>query len=598
MTFRLMVFLTDWSSLTSSLPHSIANTDSTFKLAHDGEHLFFMINVIDDQVVLQEGSEGQIRDRVIIDLDRDPFLLTFGIQSNDSIRAHETHPNTFIPALRPISSTDVEGYSKETVAGYLVEIKMPFEWVSNYIEIKIANVSPSLLSLSFDTTSLIPIIPQSQLLNEKLKGISPLNKLYITNKNGWILYESSDEHFTNLTSTTSNRDDSFLLSLYKQLVNKDLASIDTLKGVDLFTIENPIIRSSLEGSPGSVWLLDEVGRDSILMTSTPIEIEENIVGMILMEDSASSISSLTGRLLNIFMIQFILFTSVIWALLLLFSKSLASRITHLATAAENAINSEGDLIILLPDNLSKDEVGTLSRSFSSLLDRLNEQRDYLITLKGKLAHELRTPLAIITTSINNIRLNRSPQQIIDDGKHLERIEGATRRLEMMISKMSETNQIEDAIRTTTKQVFNFINFFDEYTESIKLTSSKIIKINNNTPPGYKPMIKGDQDLIAQAFDKIFQNAFDFAVDNTVMVTINAHPKETSIDVYNQGPPLIVKNNINWFSPLQSIRASDEEKDHMGFGLYLAKLIINFHSGEIAIANKDKGVCVNIKFITE
>ena len=83
-----------------------------------------------------------------------------------------------------------------------------------------------------------------------------------------------------------------------------------------------------------------------------------------------------------------------------------------------------------------------------------------------------------------------------------------------------------------------------------------------------------------------------------MVTINAHPKETSIDVYNQGPPLIVKNNINWFSPLQSIRVSDEEKDHMGFGLYLAKLIINFHSGEIAIANKDKGVCVNIKFITE
>jgi K+-sensing histidine kinase KdpD len=57
--------------------------------------------------------------------------------------------------------------------------------------------------------------------------------------------------------------------------------------------------------------------------------------------------------------------------------------------------------------------------------------------------------------------------------------------------------------------------------------------------------------------------------------------------------LRAKNNINWFSPLQSRRPIDEEKNHMGFGLYLARLIIHFHSGEITISNKNKGVCVNI-----
>jgi two-component system sensor histidine kinase ChvG len=585
--------LIDWSSLKTSLAYPISNTESTFKLTHDGEYLFFMINIIDEQLELEKGAEGIFGDRVIIDLDQYPDLLTFGINSNGTIKAYATHPETFVPALRPISSPYLDGYSIETEEGYLLELKIPFDWIGNYIEIKIGNISPSSLSLSFDTTSLMPIILQSQFLDDKLKNISPLNKLYITNDKGWILYESDNEKLISLTNTNINFDASFLFTLYRKLIKRNLESIDALKERDLFTVANPIIRSSLDGVPGSVWFLDESGYDNILITSVPIKIDNNVVGMILMKDSATTITSLIGRLLSVFIVQMTFFAAMIWLLLLLFSKSLVSRITRLANATENAISSEGNLTILLPENRSKDEVGNLSRSFSSLLDRLNDQRDYLITLKGKLAHELRTPLAIITTSIKNIRLNQDPQKILEDDKYLGRIENATHRLEMMISSMSETNQIEDAIRTTKKEAFNFIIFFDEYIEAIKMTTSKIIKVNTIYLTNYESMIKGDKDLIAQGLDKIFQNALDFTDDNTVKVTIDIQAKQTTMEIYNQGPPLRAKNNINWFSPLQSRRTIDEEKNHMGFGLYLARLIIHFHSGEITISNKNKGVCVNI-----
>ena len=63
---------------------------------------------------------------------------------------------------------------------------------------------------------------------------------------------------------------------------------------------------------------------------------------------------------------------------------------------------EGNLSRILPESEAKDELGDLSRSFSSLLGRLDEYTGYLRTLAGKLAHEIRTPLTIIRSSLENL----------------------------------------------------------------------------------------------------------------------------------------------------------------------------------------------------
>ena len=85
-----------------------------------------------------------------------------------------------------------------------------------------------------------------------------------------------------------------------------------------------------------------------------------------------------------------------------FAGRMTLRISRLGAASETALGREGNLSRVLPEAEARDELGDLSRSFSSLLGRLDEYTGYLRTLAGKLAHEIRTPLTIIRSSLENL----------------------------------------------------------------------------------------------------------------------------------------------------------------------------------------------------
>ncbi len=74
---------------------------------------------------------------------------------------------------------------------------------------------------------------------------------------------------------------------------------------------------------------------------------------------------------------------------------------RLRRASETALTRQG-LVTTFPDTSAADELGDVARSFSMLLGRLNEYTGYLRTLAGKLAHEIRTPLTIVRSSLDNL----------------------------------------------------------------------------------------------------------------------------------------------------------------------------------------------------
>ena len=97
-----------------------------------------------------------------------------------------------------------------------------------------------------------------------------------------------------------------------------------------------------------------------------------------------------GRLINLTLIA----TIGVALVLLGYASWLSIRIRTLSEAAELALD-EKKLKMALPSALAGDEVGDLSRSFSSVLRQLGIYNDYLQSLASKLSHELRTPLNAI-----------------------------------------------------------------------------------------------------------------------------------------------------------------------------------------------------------
>src|SRR5204863_2263768 len=132
------------------------------------------------------------------------------------------------------------------------------------------------------------------------------------------------------------------------------------------------------------------------------------------------------------------------------------RISRLGAAAETALGREGSVARVLPESSAPDELGDMSRSFSSLLGRLDEYTGYLRTLAGKLAHEIRTPLTIIRSSLENLESeNLSSNGMGDNAKvYIARAREGSERLGAILTAMGAATRVEEAIAHSERQRFD------------------------------------------------------------------------------------------------------------------------------------------------
>ncbi|MFP6862643.1 sensor histidine kinase [Pseudomonas sp.] len=105
---------------------------------------------------------------------------------------------------------------------------------------------------------------------------------------------------------------------------------------------------------------------------------------------------------------------------------LASPVTQLADAVAHGWRPGTDL----PGHGRKDEVGTLSRALSQLVDRLHDALEREQAFTRHASHELRTPLGVIRNSLAVLRLPNCSAEKQTRG--LERIEQASGEMETLV----------------------------------------------------------------------------------------------------------------------------------------------------------------------
>ena len=134
-----------------------------------------------------------------------------------------------------------------------------------------------------------------------------------------------------------------------------------------------------------------------------------------------------------------------------FAAWLALRLSRLRRASESALTRTGTRDAPSPRPRARDELGDVARSFSTLLARLNEYTGYLRTLAGKLAHEIRTPLTIVRSSLDNLETEgRCPPGA---RTYLERARQGSERLSAILIAMGAATRVEEAIRQRRARAF-------------------------------------------------------------------------------------------------------------------------------------------------
>jgi two-component system, OmpR family, sensor histidine kinase ChvG len=290
------------------------------------------------------------------------------------------------------------------------------------------------------------------------------------------------------------------------------------------------------------------------------------------------------------MLNFTLGTSIIAvAAMFAFAAWLALRLARLRRASESALTGTG-LETRFPETEARDELGDVARGFSTLLARLNEYTSYLRTLAGKLAHEIRTPLTIVRSSLDNLDAEGVPDSA---RTYVARARQGSERLNAILIAMGAATRVEEAIGSAERVSFDLTPVLASAVEAYRGAFPER-EFRAELPAAAVPMT-GAPDLIVQMLDKLIDNAVDFSARGaTLTVRLRLIEGAALIEVENPGPVLAGDIQGRLFESLWQSRPEDgDNRPHFGLGLYIVRLIAEFHGGEPLAENLPAGDGVRI-----
>jgi two-component system, OmpR family, sensor histidine kinase ChvG len=326
---------------------------------------------------------------------------------------------------------------------------------------------------------------------------------------------------------------------------------------------------------------------AILSAAQPIFNGDDIVGAVVVEETTGAIQLLKQSALEKLLAVTLAVVGTALVVLLAFATRLAARIRRLHGEAEAAIDPQGRVRRSITPSTARDEIGDLSRTMASVLGRLRDYNAYLEAMAGRLSHELRTPVAVVRSSLDNLR----QQSLPDEARvYVDRANEGVGRLARIISRLSEGTRLEKMMESAERERFDLARVVAGSVEGYRAAYGPGRFVL--TPPAEPLWIYGSPDAFAQLLDKLVENANDFAPAGTpIRIALAARAREARLSVENEGPPLPLATRARLFDSMVTLREPERagpaaDGAHLGLGLYMVRLVAQAHGGEVTAENLD------------
>jgi len=393
-------------------------------------------------------------------------------------------------------------------------------------------------------------------------------------------------------ATTESADGAARLwrDMLARIVPRPDEDFDEALDADVLATGREISRALL-GAPATRLRASADGRATIVSAAHPIWSRDDVVGAVVVEETTHSILAVRSRALERLLLATIAVFALAAAVLLGFATRLSNRIRRLRDEAESAVDARGRLKRLTSGSRAGDEIGDLSRSFSAVLEKLAQHHGYLESLAGRLSHELRTPIAVVRSSLENLRLEGDPAQ---REVYLERAEEGLSRLSKILTRMSEATRLEQSLHGEARVRFDLAEVLRECMNGYRQAyPDRAFELK---APALAFVVEGAPDLFAQLLDKLVANAVDFGrAGEPVRIELLRAGLYAQLVVTNAGPPIPDEVRGRLFESMISARSERAGSEpHLGLGLYIARLIAEFHGGSIGAANLPDGSGVSVR----
>jgi len=437
-----------------------------------------------------------------------------------------------------------------------------------------------------DPARTLPLVTVDEVMQQRLQGLTPVGlRSWLIDAGAQVLGRAD------LRADTENgQEEATWLAtlLFRRLASETFG--DTVRrDPELGRLEGREVDEALAGRAGARW---QPAPDAGVLVSAaaPVRDGERLVGAVVVERDADAMMMLTSRaVVQLFGLTLLAFAVAV-IVLLGFAALLTERIRRMRNAASEMVSPDGQVLGSLPPPRMPDELGELGREMTGLLDRLREHQDYLRTLADKLTHELRTPLSLIRSSLDNLDQATDPDQA---RVYRQRAEAGAERLNRILQSMSQASRIEQSLVGEPLEPIDpeaLLREFVAARRDIHPGRDLEVQVEGRVRP-----TAGSPELLAQMLDKIADNALDFSEpDSPVVFRLKARRRKVLIEVENRGPPLPEDMRGRLFESMVSVRPRKGDQPHLGLGLYVARLIAEYHGGRISAANTAAGVVVGVE----
>ncbi len=399
-------------------------------------------------------------------------------------------------------------------------------------------------------------------LNAKIYAIDKTQsqlRIYLTDKNGTLIYHSSPLFQEDLGKDYSQWNDVYLTLLGKY----GARSSDDIEG-DKTT--------------------------SFMYVAAPIYQHKKIIGVVSVGKPRTDLLPFIDATINKLYEYSIIISFITVLLGILFAFALTHSVRKLTRYVRQ---------------IKEDKPATQPKLIDSDMQRLgNAITDMKQALDGKayveqytqsLTHELKSPIAAITGASELL----SQQLSTEDFSRLKaNLTNESARLNQLVSRLLELTQVERLTVIESPATFSIDELIEELRQSKRLLLEKH-HLHLITPVPSGIALSGDRLLVFQSLDNLLQNAIEFSNDNsTIDIHVNKSQGRITVSVLDEGTGIpdyaIDKITERFYSLPRPTKAKST-----GLGLNFVQKIMQLHQGKLTICNRQpKGVIASLIFPTK
>lgn len=296
------------------------------------------------------------------------------------------------------------------------------------------------------------------------------------------------------------------------------------------------------------------------------------------------------------MSSFLVFLFVLAASLLL-STYLAANIVRplrmLADAAQRVRLGRSRDVTVPRFRTRRDEIGQLARALSDMTLTLRERIDATEAFAADVAHEIKNPLASLSSAVDTFERVREPRL---QAQLLGVIRNDVGRIDRLITDIADASRLDAEL---SRSRFDYVDLGELTTALVAGYETaglpRGVEIAFARPESRTAGVFGEAARLAQVVQNLVDNAVSFSPDGgVVVVAVSRVGPRVVLRVDDDGPGIPPDNRDDIFRRFYSERPEAEAFGrHSGLGLAIARTIVEAHDGTITAANRRDGVAEGI-----